>query len=107
MTKEEIRAKFQPRQLDSQVEFDRVMNEINVEQAYATRPFIDLERTLRIQKEEHKAQINRISLDIIELNKQLIESEMKRKEINREFHYIKHEMILLNPKEGWEKEEVR
>ena len=107
MTKEEIRAKFQPRQLDSQFEFDRVMNEINVEQTHASRPFIDLEQTLRIQKEEYKAQIDRIRLDIIELNKQLIKLEMERKEINREFHYIKHELIMLNPKEGWEKEEVQ
>ena len=50
MTVEEIKAKYQPRQLENQVEFDAIMSDINQQQGELNRPLID--RKAAIKREQ-------------------------------------------------------
>lgn len=50
MTEQEIRARFEARKLESQMEFDRMMNEMNTVQTHLNHPSLDRERELLKQK---------------------------------------------------------
>ena len=95
----EIREKYPPREVDNQVEFERIMSEMNTEQTHINHPYLDRERELARQKgllEQQKKAID-IQLNAIKLER--LDLEQKRKDINRVFHDIKHEFIVMNPKE--------
>lgn len=95
----EIREKYPPREVDNQVEFERIMSEMNIEQTHLNHPYLDRERELARQKgmlEQQKKAID-IQLNVIKLER--LDLEQKRKDINRVFHEIKHEFIMMNPKE--------
>ena len=44
MNEKEIRERFQARKVESQVEFDRLMSEMNYAQTHLNHPYIDRER---------------------------------------------------------------
>lgn len=103
MTVEEIKAKHQPRQLENQVEFEAIMSDINQQQGELNRPLIDRKmeivkqrELLNIQKQAINIQLNAIKLERLDL-------EQKRKDINRVFHDLKHDLIMLNPRENYAK----
>ena len=103
MNEKEIRAKYAARKCESQIEFDRVMSEMNTEQTHLNHPYLDRERELIKQKkllEQQKSAIN-IQLDAIKLER--LDLEQKRKDINRVFHDLKHELIMMNPLENYAK----
>ena len=105
MNEKEIRAKYEARKCETQREFDRLMSEMNTEQTHLNHPFLDRERELIKQKkllEQQKSAIN-IQLDAIKLER--LDLEQKRKDINRVFHDLKHELIMMNPLENYAKEQ--
>ena len=105
MNEKEIRAKYAARKCETQMEFDRLMSEMNTEQTHLNHPFLDRERELIKQKkllEQQKSAIN-IQLDAIKLER--LDLEQKRKDINRVFHDLKHELIMMNPLENYAKEQ--
>jgi hypothetical protein len=105
MNEKEIRAKYEARKCETQMEFDRVMSEMNTEQTHLNHPYLDRERELIKQKkllEQQKSAIN-IQLDAIKLER--LDLEQKRKDINRVFHDLKHELIMMNPLENYAKEQ--
>lgn len=51
MNEQEIRAKYQIRPLDTQIEFDRIMHEINEDQTRLNHPYLDRERELIKQRD--------------------------------------------------------
>jgi hypothetical protein len=51
---------------------------------------------LETQKQAINIQLNQIKVERLEL-------EQKRKEINRVFHDLKHDLIMLNPRENYAK----
>lgn len=92
-----------PRKVGSQIEFDRIMGEMNVTQTHLNHPYLDRERELEKQKKllEQQKQAIQIQLNAIQIER--IELEQKRKEVNRIFYDLKHEMIMLNPREEYTK----
>jgi hypothetical protein len=105
MNEKEIRAKYEARKCETQMEFDRLMSEMNTEQTHLNHPYLDRERELIKQKkllEQQKSAIN-IQLDAIKLER--LDLEQKRKDINRVFHDLKHELIMMNPLENYAKEQ--
>ena len=46
MNQEELMAKYQPRQLENQVEFETIMSEMNNEQSLLNHPYIDRKREI-------------------------------------------------------------
>ena len=99
MNFEKIKAKYQPRQLENQVEFDAIMSAINQEQGELNRPFIDRKMEIAKQRELLNIQKQAINQQLSALSVEYQEIEAKAKAINRPFHDLKHEFITLNPRE--------
>ena len=99
MNFEKIKAKYQPRQLENQVEFDAIMSAINQEQGELNRPFIDRKMEITKQRELLNIQKQAINQQLSALSVEYQEIEAKAKAINRPFHDLKHEFITLNPRE--------
>ena len=51
MNEKEIRAKYEAQVCATQMEFDRIMSEMNTEQTNLNHPYLDRERELARQKE--------------------------------------------------------
>jgi predicted ATP-binding protein involved in virulence len=99
MNKEEIKAKYQPRQLENQAQFEDIMHRMNQEQGELNRPYIDRKLEIAKQRELLKIQKQAINqqLSALSIESQGIDQELKP--INRLFHDIKHEFCILNPRE--------
>ena len=100
MKREEIIEKYKPRKVASQVEFDLIMNEMNAEQTHMNAPYLDRERELAKQRALLEAQKKAINIQMDTIKIERLELEQKRKDINRLFHDLKHDLIVLNPKNG-------
>lgn len=100
MTEKEIREKYPPRKVENQVEFDRIMHDMNQEQTHLNHPWLDRERELAKQREMLETQKQAINIQLRTIAVERIELEQKRKDVNRVFHDLKHELIMLNPKRG-------
>ena len=104
MNEKEIRAKYEARKCETQMEFDRVMSEMNTEQTHLNHPYLDRERELAKQRELLETQKQAINIQLNQIKVERLELEQKRKEINRVFHDLKHDLIMLNPRENYAKE---
>ena len=103
MTEKEIRQMFPIVKVDTQMEFDRILGKLKNEQLRQTHPLLDRERELAKSRELLLKQKSAIDMEIHKLNVESIELEQKRKDINRVFEGLKHELIMLNPKECFPK----
>ena len=103
MNEKEIRAKFEAQVCATQMEFDRLMSEMNTEQTHLNHPYLDRERELAKQRELLETQKQAINIQLNQIKVERLELEQKRKEINRVFHDLKHELIMLNPRENYAK----
>ena len=103
MNKKEIRAKYEARKCENQMEFDRLMSEMNTEQTHLNHPYLDRERELAKQKELLEQQKQAINIQLNAIKVERIDLDQKRKDINRIFHDLKHELIMLNPRENYAK----
>ena len=105
MNEKEIREKFAPRKCENQNEFDMIMHDMNTVQTELNHPYADRERELLKQIDLLNAQRNAIFVQIDTIQIQRRENEQKRKDINRVFHELKHQLIGLNPRDGFPKKE--
>ena len=105
MNEKEIRAKYEARKCETQMEFDRLMSEMNTEQTHMNHPYLDRERELAKQREMLETQKQAINIQLNAIKVERLELEQKRKDINRVFHDLKHELIMLNPREQYVKNE--
>ena len=100
---QEIRGKYPPRKLNNQVEFDSLMSQMNAEQTALNHPYLDRDRELAKQRENLMMQMDAIKIQLKGIAVERIELEQKRKDINRVFHELKHDIIMLNPRDGYAK----
>ncbi len=103
MNEKEIRAKYEARKCENQMEFDRLMSEMNIEQMHINHPWLDRERELAKQKELLEQQKQAINIQLNAIKVERLDLEQKRKDVNRVFHELKHELIMLNPRESYAK----
>ena len=104
MNQETIRRNYPPRKVGSQPEFDSYMNQLNDEQTAAVRPIIDEVNSIIQQREVIEIEILALRQRQSALKMKLLKAEERRKETNRIFHDLKHEMHVLNPRESFTKE---
>lgn len=104
MNEKEIRAKYEAQVCATQMEFDRLMSEMNTEQTHLNHPYLDRERELAKQRELLETQKQAINIQLNQIKVERLELKQKRKEINRVFHDLKHDLIMLNPHENYAKE---
>jgi len=103
MNEKEIRAKYEAQVCATQMEFDRMMSEMNAEQTHLNHPYLDRERELAKQRELLETQKQAINIQLNQIKVERLELEQKRKDINRVFHDLKHNLIMLNPRENFAK----
>ena len=103
MNEKEIRAKYEDQVFETQMEFDRLMSEMNIEQTHINHPWLDRERELAKQKELLEQQKQAINIQLNAIKVERLDLEQKRKDVNRVFHELKHELIMLNPRESYAK----
>jgi hypothetical protein len=103
MNEKEIRAKYEAQVCATQMEFDRLMSEMNTEQTHLNHPYLDRERELVKHRELLETQKQAINIQLNQIKVERLELEQKRKEINRVFHDLKHDLIMLNPRENYAK----
>ena len=101
MNEKEIRAKYEARKCETQMEFDRVMSEMNTEQTHLNHPYLDRDREIAQQRENIRIQMQALKTQDAALKIERMDLEQKRKDINRIFHDLKHELIMLNPREQY------
>ena len=106
MNEKEIRAKYQAQVCATQMEFDRLMSEMNTEQTHLNHPYLDRERELAKQREMLETQKQAINIQLNAIKVERLELEQKRKDINRVFHDLKHDLIMLNPRENFMRKEA-
>lgn len=87
-----------PHKIGSQAEFDGYMRELNEQQTKFNHPHIDRKMQIVKQRELLKIQKQSINQQLSALSAEYQDIEMRQKEINRTFHDLKHEMIVMNPK---------
>lgn len=95
-----------PRQLGSQAEFDRIMNEIDTDHSHLCRPLVDQDDGLLAQMLQLETRKRAIDIEINAVKAERLEVERERRVINRMFHDLKHELIMLNPIDGYPKRDV-
>ena len=100
MNEKEIRAKC-----ENQMEFDRLMSLMNTEQTHLNHPYLDRDREIAQQRENIRIQMQALKTQDAALKIERMDLEQKRKDINRIFHDLKHELIMLNPREKFQKME--
>ena len=105
MNLEEIKAKYQPRQLESQMEFDRIMSEINIDQEEFNRELHQRERELKKQLLSLRTQVQAINIRENMINTERLDIDETLKANNKVFHQLKHELIIANPRELFERKE--
>ena len=103
MNEKEIRAKFEAQVCATQMEFDRLMSEMNTEQTHINHPYLDRERELAKQRELLEQQKQAINIQLKAIKLERLDVEQRRKDINRVFHELKHDLIMLNPRESYAK----
>ncbi len=101
MNEKEIRAKYEARKCETQMEFDLLMSEMNTEQTHLNHPYLDRDREIAQQRENIRIQMQALKTQDAALKIERIDLDQKRKEINRVFHDLKHELIMLNPREQY------
>lgn len=103
MNENQIRAKYEARKCETQMEFDRIMSDMNNEQTHLNHPYLDRERELAKQRELLAQQKKAIDIQLQAIKVECLDLQQKRKDINRTFHDLKHELIMLNPREQYAK----
>lgn len=84
--------------MDSQLEFDCYMKQLNDEQTAINIPLKNEKMRIRMQREALRSQIVALHQQDAALKIQFLNIEMQQKEINRVCYQIKKEMLALNPK---------
>ena len=95
----EIREKYAPKAVSTQIEFEKLMADINDAQRKLVKPFDDKELELLNQRSLLQQQLSGLYMQMDSIDVQKRNLVAKHKEINRVFHDLKHELNLLNPAE--------
>ena len=99
MKYEELKAKFMPRVVASQMEFDEVMRGINHEQTLDNHPLLDETRKLNARQSLIRMQIQSLHAQESAVKTERIHIEQVQKDINRAYHQLKKDWIACNPKQ--------
>jgi predicted nucleic acid-binding Zn-ribbon protein len=99
MNTNEIRVLFKPHLVVTQSEYVDFMRRVDEAQTAANHPYADKTAQLHIERTRLAARINAIKVEIAAVDNDIRQLNLDRKEMNRAFHNIKHEMAQLNPKD--------
>lgn len=98
MTPQEIQEKWAARKFETQAEFEAMMVAINNEQTEANAPLIDKDTEFSKMIEALKARRSELDRRIAMVRIDRLNLMQEQKAINRAYHKVKHDLIVLNPK---------
>ena len=96
---------YPPHEVKNQIEFEKIMIELNDEQTKLNHPFINREIELNKKTANIEMQMQALKIQLNGIRVEKNDLMLERKEINRQFHEVKHQFIQLNPKEKFVKQE--
>ena len=106
MNTKEIRERFTPQLFETQQEYKEWYTAIDEAQTQANHPFVDKCNELHVKIQQLSArkhaveiEVHAIKVEIATLYAEIGAHNGERKEMNREFHALKHECAQLNPKD--------
>lgn len=99
MNTNEIRERFTPRRVETQSEYAEFMHRVDEAQTAANHPYADRTAQLHMERTRLAVRINAIKVEIAAVCNDIRQLNLERKEMNRAYHDIKHEMAQLNPKD--------
>ena len=79
MNENQIRAKYEARKCETQMEFDRIMSDMNNEQTHLNHPYLDRERELAKQRELLAQQKKAIDIQLQAIKVECLDLQQKRK----------------------------
>lgn len=97
---DELRSKYEPRQLSGQQEFDDLMTEVNNDMEQLLAPIREQQRKNRDKRDFLRLQIANLKCQMQLLNMEFSRMEDDRKDIRTFFWQLKHDIIRLNPRKG-------
>lgn len=101
MNEQELREKYPPQKMGSQTEFETMMGCINADQSLANQPFIDKEDELKVEHERAELDLLEIKRRFSEIRLKRMELEKQKRDVNRMYHSLKHDLIELNPRNSF------
>ena len=96
MNEKELREKYPPQKMGSQTEFETMMGCINADQSLANQSFIDKEDELKVEHERAELDLLEIKRRFSEIRLKRMELEKQKRDVNRMYHSLKHDLIELN-----------
>ena len=87
--------------MESQCEFEKMMGCINADQSLANQPFIDKEDELKVEYERTELDLLDVRKRFSEIRLKRMELEKQKRDVNRMYHSLKHDLIELNPRNSF------
>ena len=87
--------------MGSQTEFETMMGCINADQTLANQPFIDKEDEIKVEYERAELDLLEIKRRFSEIRLKRMQLEKERRDVNRMYHSLKHDLIELNPRNSF------
>ena len=101
--KQEIREMFTPKEFETQTQFEDYMIALNQKQHEITKPYRDRMQQIQMQIDMLEAQRIQIAAQKNAAGQEMHLLDHSRHDINEFFHELKHETILLNPRDKFVK----
>lgn len=98
MTQKELWENYPPLKVGSQQEFDTWMSNVREQQAQDNVETNKEKGEIKRQRDMIRLQIQSLRQQDQILKMRFVELEDKQCDVNRMYHSLKHEMIVLNPK---------
>lgn len=98
ITFEQMREKYPPRKVESQREFDIVMNQMREAQNGLVRPLRDTSEQLNERRHEIGRQMEALNIELGCINRQRETLREEYRNLGTIFYGLKKEMIRMNPK---------
>jgi len=73
------------------------MAAMNMEQTELNHPYLDRDRELAKQRENLMMQMDAIRIQLKSIAVERLELEQRRKDVNRLFYELKHNLVAANP----------
>ena len=95
----ELQNRFAPKECETQIEFERLMSELQEENTKKVTPYRDKINAYNYDLLIADKKLHELHAQIDKIKLAKMEAEQDAKDINRIFHNIKHQLIMANPRE--------
>ena len=95
----ELQKRFAPKECETQIEFERLMSELQEENTKKITPYNDRINAINHDLLLADKKLHELHAHMDKMRLERMEVEQDAKDINRIFHQLKHQLIMRNPRE--------